>query len=45
MMIFEKLSIWFVVGGLFFIGFGAIVVTAFLTGASPGRRKKKRDQK
>jgi len=44
MMFFDKLSFWFIVGGLFFIGFGVIVVTAFLTGAPPSRRKKRRDR-
>lgn len=43
-MIFDKLSLWLVVGALFFIGFGVIVVTAFLTGAPPSRRKNRRDR-
>jgi len=44
MMFFDKISFWLVVGVLFFIGFGVIVVTAFLTRPPPSRRKKKRDQ-
>lgn len=43
MMFIDKLSFWPIVGGLFFIGFAVIVVTAFLAGVPPARRKKRRD--
>jgi hypothetical protein len=44
MMLFDKLPFWLIVGGLFFIGFGVIVVTAFLTRVPRARRKKRRDE-
>jgi hypothetical protein len=44
MMFFDKLSFWLIVGVLFFIGFGVIVVTAFLTRPPASRRKKKADR-
>jgi hypothetical protein len=42
-MFFDKLSFWLIVGVLFFVGFGVVVVTAFLTRPPPSRRGKKRD--
>jgi hypothetical protein len=44
MMFFDKISFWLIVGVLFFIGFGVIVVTAFLTRPPPSSRKKKSDR-
>jgi hypothetical protein len=43
-MFFDKLSFWLIVGLLFFVSFGVIVVTAFLTRPPASRRKTRRDQ-
>jgi hypothetical protein len=44
MMFFDKISFWLIVGVLFFVGFGVIVVTAFLTRPPRSSRKKKSDR-
>jgi hypothetical protein len=43
MMFFDKVSFWLIVGVLFFIGFGIIVVTAFLARPPASRRKTRHD--
>jgi len=42
--LFDRLSVWFIIGILFFVGFGVIVAAAFLTRSAPSRRKKKGDR-
>jgi len=41
-MLFDNLSLWMVIGVLFFAGFAIIVVTAFFTRPPPAQRKKPR---
>jgi len=41
-MLFDNLSLWMVIGVLFFVGFAIIVVTAFFTRPPPAQRKNPR---